>query len=76
MTTLKVTDSYGFEIKGWSFGTFKVTQVGLGIPTRKISGWQINSPDGVERFCEGNWQQFVPYAIRVVENYGYKTNLS
>lgn len=76
MKKLNVKDSYDFPVKGWSFGTFRCTQVGLGIPTRKISGWQLNSPDGVERFSEGNWQQFIPFVHLVVENYGCKTNLS
>lgn len=76
MKSLKVKDSNGQHVTGWTFGTFKAVQVGTGIGPRKIQGWQINSPDGVERFSEGNWQQFVPFAQLVISNYGCTSTLS
>jgi hypothetical protein len=78
MTTLSVKDEQGQPVKGWSFGAFRnVTNCGLfPRPARRISGWQLNSPDGVERFSEGNWQQFVPFALRIIGNYGCSTHLS
>ena len=74
MKRLNVVDALG-PVAGWSFGYQKALHIGVGKP-RMIAGWVIRSPDGVERFSEGNWQQFVPFAIRVVENYGAKTTLS
>lgn len=77
MKSFKVYDSYGFLVKGWSFGTFKGINIGNHLDKpRQIVGWQLNSPDGIERFSEGNWQQFVPFVHLVVGNYGCKTNLS
>jgi hypothetical protein len=61
----------GCPYPGWQFGTF--TAINVGVPNckpRKISGWKLVSPDGCERCCEGNWQQFVPFANMVLENYG------
>lgn len=79
MKTLKVYRDNGTPrgeyVPGWQCGTFKATQVGVGKP-RKISGWCIKSPDGCERYSEGNWQQFVPYANLVLENYGNKQTVS
>ena len=82
MKRLSVTDEYNHPIKGWSFGAFKNhTQVGVceggkRLKPRNISGWQLNSPDGTERFNEGNYQQFVPFVQLIVSNYGWKTNIS
>lgn len=75
MKTLKVYYE-GQPQPGWSFGTFKGTQVGTGIKPRSIAGWQINSPDGCERLCEGNYQQFVPFANLILDNYGCSTRIS
>lgn len=78
MRALKVLDENNNVVKGWYFGTFKnILNVGCGLAKpRRISGWSIISPDGQERFNEGNWHQFVPFALRIVNNYGYKTHLS
>lgn len=75
MKTLKVKDKNGQPVKGWSFGTVKAIQLGVGKP-RKMVGWQLNSPDGCERFCEGNWQQFVPFVQLVIGNYGFTSTIS
>ena len=75
MTTLRVIDNAGQPVKGWKFGTFKATQVGVG-KARKITGWTIVSPDGCERFSEGNYQQFVPFANLVLDNYGCQQTVS
>lgn len=75
MKRLPVKDSNGQVQEGWSFGTFKATQVGVGAP-RKIQGWQLRSPDGVVRSSEGNWQQFVPFAQLIISNYGCTANIS
>lgn len=78
MKTLPVKTVDGQPVKGWSFGTFRnVWNCGgnVGRP-RKISGWTLRDPDGVERNCEGNWQQFVPFARQIIENYGFTTNIS
>ena len=76
MNTLKVKDENGQPVKGWSFGTFKGVNLTSGQKPRQIRGWQLNSPDGVERLCEGNWQQFVPFAQLIISNYGYTSTLS
>jgi len=75
MKTLRVIDTNGQSVKGWRFGTFKATQVGVGKP-RNITGWAIVSPDGCERSCEGNYQQFVPFANMILSNYGCQPNVS
>jgi hypothetical protein len=75
MNALKVKDGNGQAVKGWSFGTFEATQVGVG-KARRIKGWCLRSHDGVERYSEGNWQQFVPFAQLVIGNYGFKSDLS
>ena len=64
---------------GWAIGTFKdVWNVGGNLPRagRRISGWQLRSPDGVIRMREGNWEQFVPFANEVLSNYGCSTRIS
>lgn len=77
MSILSIKDSNGYPVRGWTFGTFKAIQVGVGIrKSRKIFGWIIRSDDGQERYCEGNWQQFVPFARQIVSNYGFTTNLT
>lgn len=78
MKTLRVLDENNNIVRGWYFGTFKnVLNCGGNIEKpRRISGWSIVSPDGVERLNEGNWEQFVPFAKRIVNNYGFKTLLS
>jgi hypothetical protein len=76
MTTLRVKAQSGNHVPGWTFGTFAAVQLISGHKPRKIVGWQITSPDGCERFSEGNWQQFVPFAQLVISNYGYTTNIS
>lgn len=73
MTTIKLKDSNGQTVKGWSFHTYKATVVGDGKP-RKTRGWQLNSADGVQRCREGNWEQFVPFARMVIQNYGYTSD--
>ena len=71
MKSLKVKDTSGQQVKGWQFGTFKGVQVGVGLQKpRHITGWSIIAPDGYERFCEGNYQQFVPFANTILSNYG------
>lgn len=76
MKTLPVKDSNQQPVKGWTFGTFKACQVRTGHKPRQIVGWQLDSPDGVQRFSEGNWQQFVPFVQLVVSNYGCTTEIS
>ena len=74
-----VKDANGQPQKGWSFGTFKdAWNCGGNIQGkgRRISGWQLRSPDGVLRLNEGNWQQFVPFARLVIANYGCTSTLS
>ena len=67
----------GLPENGWKFGTFKGWNCGGNLPkARHISGWQLKSPDGCYRLCEGNWQQFVPFANLVLENYGVDTRIS
>lgn len=74
MKTLSVKDSNKQNIKGWSFGTFNgVWNAGCG---RKISGWLLVSPDGYKRFCEGNWNQFVPFVQQIINNHGLEANIS
>ena len=43
---------------------------------REMSGWTLTAPDGTERFCEGNWEQFVTFANMVLDNHGLKPVLS
>lgn len=76
MKSLRVKDNAGQSQAGWQFGTFTGTQVGTSIKPRRITGWQITSPDGCERFCEGNYQQFVPFANTILSNYGCQPNVS
>ena len=76
MTTLRVKDANGNHVPGWTFGTFAGVQLINGRKPRKIVGWQITSPDGCERFNEGNWQQFVPFANLVLSNYGNRPDIS
>ena len=78
MASLNVRDSNGQFQKGWSFKTFKnIYNCGGNLPApRRISGWSLTSPDGVERSCEGNWQQFVPFVQLIVSNYGCTSNIS
>ena len=76
MKTLPVKTNDGQPMKGWSFGTFKAVQLRNGFKPRQCAGWQLNSPDGCQRFSEGNWQQFVPFANLVLDNYGCKTRIS
>jgi hypothetical protein len=75
MKTLLVKDSNGQHDKGWLFGTYKATQVGVGRPRLSV-GWALQSPDGCLRHCEGNYQQFVPFANMVLGNYGMQTRIS
>jgi hypothetical protein len=81
MKALPVKKNDGQFQKGWQFGTFKATQIGVFLggrlqKPRHISGWQIQSPDGCKRFSEGNWQQFVPFANLILDNYGIATRIS
>jgi hypothetical protein len=77
MTTLKVKDSQGLAVKGWAFRTFKAIQVGNSLEKpRNIRGWELISHDGYVRCCEGNWQQFVPFAQLIISNYGFTSTLS
>lgn len=61
---------------GWKAGPTKAINVTVGQKPRKVTGWTIISPDGCERFCEGNYQQFVPFANMVLANYGVTTRIS
>lgn len=82
MNTIKVKDEYGRHVKGWTFRHVRaVTQIGVyknGVQQspRLITGWELIAPGEKPRFCEGNWQQFVPFARLIIENHGYTTNLS
>ena len=81
MKNFTCKDEQGLLSRGWAFGTFKATQVGVYLggmrqKPRQIAGWQLRSPDGCLRYCEGNWQQFVPFAQQVIQNYGCTSNLS
>lgn len=78
MKTLRVLDENNNAVRGWYFGTFKnlLNCGGNTDKPRRMSGWSIVSPDGQERFIEGNWQQFVPFATRIINNYGCKTLIS
>jgi hypothetical protein len=76
MKKLKVRDSNGQPVKGWAFGYGKAVHLVSGQKPRNVVGWTLKSPDGVERFSEGNWQQFVPFANRVIENYGCTSELN
>ena len=63
---------------GWAFGRFEnLWNCGGNLPKdRRISGWQLQSSDGVIRMREGNWEQFVPFANEVLSNYGCETRIS
>jgi len=76
MHTLKVKDQSGLPVKGWSFGATKAVNLTSGQKPRHVRGWSLHSPDGQERFCEGNWEQFVPFANLIISNYGCTVNLS
>jgi len=76
MKSINVKDQFGLPSKGWKFGTTKAVNLTLGQKPRKVVGWTLISPDGCERFSEGNWQQFVPYAQLIISNYGCTSNLS
>lgn len=76
MKTLRVKTNDGQTQAGWLFGTFKGVNLVSGKKPRQITGWQITSPDGVERFSEGNYQQFVPFANLVLDNYGCRPSVS
>lgn len=77
MKTLhNVKDSNGFKSTGWQFGTQKAVQLVSGLKPRHVTGWVLRSPDGVERFSEGNWQQFVPFAQLIISNYGCTSTIS
>lgn len=75
MKTLRVKTNDGQTQTGWAFDTFTALQIGVEKP-RRISGWMLVSPDGVARFCEGNWQKFVPFANLVLGNYDCQPNVS
>lgn len=66
----------GSLVSGWQFGHTKAVNLTLGKRPRKVSGWTLISEDGCERFCEGNYQQFIPFANVILENYGIQTRLS
>lgn len=76
MKTLRVLTISGMPQPGWQFGTAKALNITLGRKPRRVSGWTLISPDGCERFNEGNWQQFAPFANLVLDNYGCRKTLS
>jgi hypothetical protein len=76
MKALRAKDLAGKHVPGWTFGTFKGVNVILGQKPRATTGWQITSPDGCERYSEGNYQQFVPFANMILSNYGCQPNIS
>jgi hypothetical protein len=81
MKPLRVKTTAGLPVPGWKFGTFKAVHVGVYAggklqKPRKISGWQIVSPDGCARSVEGNYQQFIPFANLVLSNYGCAQTVS
>lgn len=70
MNEIKVIDNDGKPVQGWRYGTFFGTHLVTGKNPRKIWGWSLVSPDGIERFSEGSFEKFVPFANLVLENYG------
>lgn len=65
----------GKPVPGWRFKLTTAIVVCDG-PRRTVVGWSLFDPDGVERFCEGTWKDFVPFANTVLENYGISTRIS
>lgn len=43
---------------------------------KKERGWELIDCDGLSRVCEGNWNDFVPFANLILENYGMKTRFT
>lgn len=42
----------------------------------RVPGWVLQTHDGYNRFCEGNWRDFVPFVHEIAHNYGCKCKLS
>lgn len=57
----------------WKFERLSRVYSTLG---RHMSGWNLITHDGCERFSEGGWIDFVPFVHRIADNYGMTTNLS
>ena len=69
----KVTGAYA---SGWTFNHTQAWCVGAGPLSGRVEGWSLHSPDGVERFCKGDWARFVPFARTVFENHGLRALIS
>jgi len=82
MKPIRVYDNEGKASSGWKFGTAEWTSVGcydergFAKKPRKERGWVLVDCDGLERYCEGNYQDFIPFANMILENYGMKTRIS
>lgn len=78
---IRAKDNDGKAVFGWKFRHDEWTVVGLyknGVKQKpkREKGWVLTDCDGLERYCEGNWQDFVPFANQILENYGMQTRIS
>jgi len=60
----------------WAFEPVAAVNLTLGKKPRKVRGWQLTTADGCERFCEGSWIDFVPFARAIADNYNANIPLS
>jgi hypothetical protein len=68
--SIRLQDSEG-KVYRWTIERVpRAVNVGVGIPTRVISGWQFIDHEGYTRFAEGNWQDLVARFKGTAENYG------
>ena len=77
MSRVMVKSADGKTASRWQFGRVpKATHLLAGHKPRHVSGWVLIDPEGYERFNEGTWEQFIPFANRVLENYGFQPTFS
>ncbi len=74
-TATRLQDKEGNVYK-WTFWYMSAINLTLGRKPRIVHGWAFTDHEGYERFCEGNWIDFVPYFRMIADNYGLVTTLS
>ena len=79
---IRVYDNEGRVSSGWKFRADEWTSVGcydergFKKKPKRERGWVLTDCDGLERYCAGNYQDFIPFANMVLENYGMATRIS
>lgn len=64
------------EGKKFKWGFWWVNNAVSTVKPGRISGWILQTHDGYNRFCEGNWRDFVPFVHQIASNYGCTSKLS